>query len=171
MTDLSHIRNFCVIAHIDHGKSTLADRMMQLTHTVEDRKFRDQLLDDMDLERERGITIKSHPVTMKYTAKDGIEYTFNLIDTPGHAAFTNLRKRGGSLADLAVLVIDINKGIKPQTAEVIQILKLNKTPFIIALNKIDNISGWQTNKEISLQESIETQQSNVKQIFIPCNLF
>jgi len=91
---------------------------------------------------------------------------FLFIDTPGHAAFTNLRKRGGSLADLAVLVIDINEGIKPQTAEVIQILKHNKTPFLIALNKIDNISGWQTpKKEMPLKESIESQNQNVQQTF------
>jgi len=90
---------------------------------------------------------------------------FLFIDTPGHAAFTNLRKRGGSLADLAILVIDINEGIKPQTAEVISILKSNKTPFVIALNKIDNISGWQTKKEISLKKSIETQAQHVKQTF------
>ena len=90
---------------------------------------------------------------------------FLLIDTPGHAAFSNLRKRGGSLADLAVLVIDINDGIKPQTAEVIQILKHNKTPFIIALNKIDNISGWRTDKDLGLKESIESQKPNVKHVF------
>ncbi len=90
---------------------------------------------------------------------------FLFIDTPGHAAFTNLRKRGGSLADLAILVIDINEGIKPQTSEVIQILKHNKTPFIIALNKIDNISGWRKNPDIDLRNSIESQPANVKLVF------
>jgi len=89
---------------------------------------------------------------------------FLFIDTPGHAAFTNLRKRGGSLADMAVLVIDINEGIKPQTAEVIQILKHNKTPFLIALNKIDNISGWRNSNQ-PLQQSIESQPQNIKQVF------
>jgi translation initiation factor 5B len=100
--------------------------------------------------------------------KSGIKVNipgFLLIDTPGHAAFTNLRKRGGSLADLAILVIDVNEGIKPQTAEVIQILRLNKTPFLIALNKIDNISGWRANINKPLRESIECQAMNVKQTF------
>jgi len=87
------------------------------------------------------------------------------IDTPGHAAFTNLRKRGGSLADIAILVIDINDGIKPQTAEVLQILKLNKTPFIIALNKIDNISGWRTSESLLSSDAVENQAVNVKQNF------
>ena len=86
------------------------------------------------------------------------------IDTPGHAAFSHLRKRGGSLADLAILLIDINDGIKPQTQEVIEILKLNKTPFLIALNKIDNISGW-TKQSEDLKESIDLQSTNVKQQF------
>src|SRR5690606_19665486 len=100
--------------------------------------------------------------------KSGIKLNipgFLFIDTPGHAAFTNLRKRGGSLADLAILVIDINDGIKPQTAEVLQILKMNKTPLIIALNKIDNVSGWRTEKNLGLKDAIESQPINVKQTF------
>lgn len=150
-----------VVGHVDHGKTSILDQLRQ----------------SCIQEGEAGgitqkISFTLYPMEQLKTAcplieKSGIKLNipgFLLIDTPGHAAFTNLRKRGGSLADLAVLVIDINDGIKPQTAEVIQILKHNKTPFIIALNKIDNISGWRKLDE-DLKKSIESQQQNVKQIF------
>ncbi len=150
-----------VCGHVDHGKTSILDC----------------LRDSCIQEGEKGgitqkISFTSYPAEQLNKAcplikSSGIELTipgFLLIDTPGHAAFTNLRKRGGSLADLAVLVIDINEGIKPQTAEVIQILKRNKTPFIIALNKIDNISSWRK-LDPSLKKSIEMQPPNVKQIF------
>ncbi|MFH1585298.1 MAG: translation initiation factor IF-2 [archaeon] len=152
-----------VCGHVDHGKTSILDCLRQ--SCVQEGEA-------------GGITQKisftSYPIEKLKEAcplidKSGIKLNtpgFLFIDTPGHAAFTNLRKRGGSLADLAILVIDINEGIKPQTAEVIQILKHNKTPFIIALNKIDNISGWQTPKdETSLKESIESQARNIKQVF------
>ncbi|MEK6833329.1 MAG: translation initiation factor IF-2 [Nanoarchaeota archaeon] len=151
-----------VCGHVDHGKTSILDC----------------LRGSCVQEGEKGgitqkISFTLYPIAqLKITCplieKSGIKLDipgFLLIDTPGHAAFTNLRKRGGSLADLAILVIDINEGIKPQTAEVIQILKLNKTPFLIALNKIDNISGWRKNNDKPLKESIEGQATNVKQIF------
>ena len=149
-----------VCGHVDHGKTSILDF------------FRGTSVQEAEA---GGITQKIsftlYPASQieKLLAKKEIKLEipgFLFIDTPGHAAFTNLRKRGGSLADLAILVIDINEGIKPQTSEVIQILKFNKTPFIIALNKIDNISSWRTDKEGgALQKNIESQPANVKQVF------
>jgi len=152
-----------VCGHVDHGKTSILDC----------------LRDSCVQEGEKGgitqkISFTLYPIEQLKRACPLIEKSeiklnipgFLLIDTPGHAAFTNLRKRGGSLADLAVLVIDVNEGIKPQTAEVIQILKHNKTPFLIALNKIDNVSGWRTDKNIPLRESIESQPQNVQNVFM-----
>lgn len=150
-----------VVGHVDHGKTSILD------------SFRGSCVQE---DEAGGITQKisftSFPMGSLKTAcplidSKGLKLNipgFLFIDTPGHAAFTNLRKRGGSLSDLAVLVIDINEGIKPQTAEVIEILKLNKTPFLIALNKIDNISGWQKTTD-DLKTNIESQSENIKQIF------
>ena len=156
-----HIRNFCIIAHIDHGKSTLADRLLEETKTLSKQDMKDQVLDSMDLERERGITIKSHPIRMEYKHDDGVTYILNLIDTPGHVDFSYEVSRSLAACEGVLLLVDAAQGVEAQTVSNTYLAVENDLTVIPIINKVDLQSAMVDDVKIQIMELIGCEEGDI----------